>query len=61
MYDILPDLRIVFFFVSPVIESFKKVFMRYFTKSYIIVYSTIIILDILDNMASGIRLKVVES
>ena len=59
-YVMLPDLRIVFFLVSLVVKSFKKVFMSYFGMSCIIVYSTTIILDTLDKVASRIRLKVIE-
>ena len=57
----LPNLRIVLFFVGFVIKSFKKVFMSCFTISCIIVYSTTIIPDALDKVASRMELRVVES
>ena len=60
MYIMLLDLYIIFCFVSLVIKSFKKVFMRYFTISCIIVYSTTIIPDTLDKVASCIELRVVK-
>ena len=56
----LPNLRIVLFFVSPIVKSFKKIFMSCFAMSCIIVYSTTIIPDALDKVASRIELWVVE-
>ena len=59
-YVMLPNLRIVLFFVSPIVKSFKKIFMSCFAMSCIIVYSTTIIPDALDKVASRIELWVVE-
>ena len=59
-YVILPDLRIILFLVSPDVKSFKKVFMSYFAMSCIIVYSTTIIPDALDKVASRMELREVE-
>ena len=59
-YVMLPDLRIVLFFVSPVVKSFKKVFMSCFAMSCIIVYSTTIIPDAPDKVAGRMELRVVE-
>ena len=60
MYVILPDLRIVLFFVSLIIKSFKKVFMSYFAMSYIIVYNITIISDALDKVTSHKKLRIVK-
>ena len=59
-YVMLPDLRIILFFVNPVIKSFKKIFMSCFAMSYIIVYSITIISDVLNKVASRIKLRVVK-
>ena len=56
-YIILPDLRIVLFFVGLIVKNFKKIFMSCFTIS---VYNTTIIPDVLGKAASYIELKVVE-
>ena len=56
----LLDLRIVLFFVSLVVKSFKKVFMSCFAMSFIIVYSTTIIPDALGKVASCMELRVVK-
>ena len=59
-YVMLPDLHIVLFFVNPIIKSFKKIFMSCFANSCIMVYSTTIIPDALDKMASRMKFRVVK-
>lgn len=56
----LPDLHIVFFLMSFIIKRFKNVFLYYLTISYIIVYSTIIISDILNQVNNSIELGVIK-
>ena len=56
----LPNLQVVFFLIYLVIESFKKVFMRYLTMGSIIVYCTIIIPNTLDKVADCMELRVVK-
>lgn len=57
---ILPYLRIILFLISFVIKNFKKVFIGYFAISYIIVYSIIIISDVLDQVGNSIKLGIVK-
>lgn len=51
----------LYFFIGLIVESFKKIFMRYFIISNIIVYYTIVILNILDKVANCIEIRVVKS
>ena len=60
-YIILPNLRVILFFVCPIIESFKKILMRRLAMGSIVVYHTIIIPNTLDKEANCIELKVVKS
>ena len=59
-YVMLPNLRIVLFFVSPVVKSFKKVFMSCFAMSCIIVYSTTIIPDALGKVGDCMEFGVIK-
>ena len=59
-YIMLPNLRIVLFFISPVVKSFKKVFMSYFAMSCIIVYSTSIISNALGKVSDYIEFGVIK-
>lgn len=59
-YVILLNLRIILFFINLLTKRFKKVFIGYFTISYIIVYSTIIIPDALSNVDNSIEFWVVK-
>ena len=56
----LPNFRIILFFVNLIVKSFKKVFVSYFAIIYIKVYSSIIIPDALDKVAICIELRIVE-
>ena len=56
----LPNLRVVLFFVCPIIESFKKVFMRRLAMGNIVVYYTTKIPNILDKVANCMELRVVK-
>ena len=58
-YVILPNLRIVHFFISVIVKSFKKVFMSCFTINYIIVNNTTIIPDALGKMGDYIEFGVI--
>ena len=60
-YVMLPDLRVILFFVYPIIESFEKVFICCLAVGYIIIYRTTIILNALDKITNCIELKIVES
>ena len=60
VYVMLPNLRVVLFFVRPVVESFKKVFMRRLAMGNIVVYRTTIIPNILDKVANCMELRVVK-
>ena len=59
-YIILPNLQVVFFFVCPVIESFKKVFIYHLAINSIVVYRTTIIPNTLDKVANYMKFKVVK-
>ena len=59
-YVMLPILRIVLFFVSPVVKSFKKVFMSYFAMNCIIVYSTTIIPDVLGKVGDYMEFEIIK-
>ena len=60
VYIILSDLQVVLFFVCFIVESFVKVFMHCLIVGCIIIYCTILILNILDKMANYIEFRVVE-
>ena len=57
----LPNLRLVLFFVRPVVESFKKVLIRYLAMGSIVVYCITIIPNTLNIVADYIELRVVKS
>ena len=59
-YVMLPNLRVVLFFVCSVVESFKKVFMRHLAMGSIVVYRTTIIPNTLDKVANCMELRVVK-
>ena len=59
-YVMLLNLRVVFLFVHPIIECFKKIFMRRFAMGSIVVYCTIIISNILNKVINCIKLRVVK-
>ncbi len=59
-YVMLPDLRVVFFFVRLIIESFDKIFIRRLAVGCIIIYCTTIIPNALDKVANCIEFRVVE-
>ena len=61
VYVILPNLQVVFFFICPIIESFKKLFIYRFTMDNIVVYRTTIIANILDKVVDYMKLKIVKS
>lgn len=48
----LPNLQLLHFFVCPIIENFKKVFMHHLAMSSIIVYHITIIPNTLNTMAN---------
>ncbi len=56
----LPNLRLVLFFIRPIIESFKKVLMGRLAMGSIIVYHTTIILNLLNTVADCMKLRVVK-
>lgn len=56
----LPNLRLVLFFISFIIESFKKIFICRFTMNSIVVYYTTIIFNTLNKIADCIKLRRVK-
>ena len=60
LHVILPNLQLVFFFVCLIIESFKKILIRRLAIGSIVVYCTIIILNILNKTADCIELRVIK-
>ncbi len=56
----LPNLRLILFFVRPVVESFKKVLMGRLTMGNIVVYCTTIIPNILNKVGDCMKLRVVK-
>ena len=46
--------------MSFIIKSLKKIFMSYFAKSYIIIYSIIIILNIVNKINISIKFKIIK-
>ena len=59
-YIILSNLQVVFFFVCPIIEHFKKVLMYCLAIDSIIVYCTTIIPNTLNKVANCIEFTVVK-
>lgn len=59
-YVILLNLQLIYFFVCPVIENFKKILIRYFAIGSIVVYHTTIILKRLNKVANYMKLKLVK-
>lgn len=59
-YIIILNLRVVFFFFYSIIENFEKVLICYLAIGNIIVYCTIIILNILKKEFDYIKLKVIK-
>lgn len=61
MHIMLLNLRFILFFIFLFIETFKKVLMRCFAITNIIIYCTTIIPNILKKIADYIELMVVKS
>ena len=55
-----PDLRVILYFICPIVKNFENVFMRHLTVSYVIIYHTTIILNALNKVANCIEFTVVE-
>ena len=60
IYIILPNLRLVPFFIYSIIKSFKIVFMHHLAINSIVIYHTTIILNILNKVADYIELRIVK-
>ena len=60
MYVILSNLQVVFLFICPIIECFKKIFMHRLVIGSIVVYYTIIISNTLNKVVNCIELRVVK-
>ncbi len=59
-YVMLLDLRVVLFFVCPIIENFEKVFIRRLAVGCFIIYRTTIILNALDKVTYCMEFRIVE-
>ncbi len=59
-YVILPNLRLVLFFVRFIVESFKKVLMSRLAIGSIVVYRTTIIPNTLNKVVDCMELRVVK-
>ena len=59
-YVILSNLRVVLFFVYFIVKNSKNVFICRLAISNIVVYRTIIILNILNKVVNYIKLRVVK-
>ena len=59
-YIILSNLPVVFSFIYPIIERFKKIFMHCLAMSSIVIYYTTIIPNILNKVINCIKLKIVK-
>ena len=59
-YVMPPDLCIILIFVSPIMKSFKKIFMSCFAMSCIIVYSTTIIPDALGKVGDCRKFELIK-
>ena len=55
----LPNLRLVLFFVCPIVETLKK-YIRRLTMNSIVVYHTTIILNIVNKVANYMEFRVVK-
>lgn len=60
VYIILPNLQVILFFVYLIVENFEIIFICYLTMGNILVYSIIIILNILNKVADCIELGIVK-
>ena len=60
LHVMLPNVRLVLFFVCFVIESFKKVLMRRLAMGSIVVYRITIIPNRLSKVADCIELRIVK-
>ena len=56
---ILSNLQVILFYLCPIVERFKKVFMHCFAMGNIIVYYTTITLNILNKVVNCIKLRIV--
>ena len=56
----LSNLQGVFLFVCPIVERFKKVFMRHLAMGSIVIYCITIIPNTLNKVVNCIKLRVVE-
>ena len=54
-------MRVILFFVCPIIENFEKVFIHCFIISCIIIYHIRILLSTRDKMVYYIKFKIVKS
>ena len=59
-YIMLPNLQFVLFFICPIEESFKILFIYHLAMGNIIVYHTIIISNILNNVANCMKFRVLK-
>ena len=57
----LSNLRVILFFICPIIERFKKILMCRLAMGSIVVYYTTIILNILNKVANYMKLRIVKS
>ena len=60
-YVMLSNLQVVLFFVCPIVERFKKIFMYRLAMGNIVVYPTIIILNTFNKVANYMELRIVKS
>lgn len=60
-YAILPNFKLIFIFISFVIETFNKILMHCFAMGGIIVYHTIIISNTPNNISDYMKLSVIKS
>ena len=60
-YVMLLNMQVILLFIYFIVKNFKKVFIYYFIVDYIIIYRTIIISNILDQIASCMELKIAKS
>ena len=57
----LLNLQVVLFFVCPIVERFKKVFIHCLTMNNIVIYRITIMSNILNKMVNYIELRVVKN
>lgn len=60
LHIMLLNLQTVLLFICLAIETFEKIFMHHFSIGCIMVYHTIIILNILDKVAAYIEIRMVK-